>query len=141
MPHERVSGLSPYLRRRLILEHEAVAAVWDAHPRDAVDIFVSEVLWRTYWKGWLELRPKVWDVYLDQLRRDRDGLSSQGSGRYVEAITGATGIACFDAWALELIETGYLHNHARMWFACIWIFTLRLSWTPGAAHPRLLPFP
>ena len=43
-----------------------------------------------------------------------------------------TGIACFDAWARELAETGYLHNHARMWFASIWIFTLRLPWVLGA---------
>jgi deoxyribodipyrimidine photo-lyase len=32
----------------------------------------------------------------------------------------------------ELVETGYLHNHARMWFASIWIFTLRLPWELGA---------
>lgn len=43
-----------------------------------------------------------------------------------------TGIDCFDAWARELVETGYLHNHARMWFASIWIFTLRLPWQLGA---------
>ena len=34
--------------------------------------------------------------------------------------------------AHELVETGYLHNHARMWFASIWIFTLRLPWELGA---------
>ena len=32
----------------------------------------------------------------------------------------------------ELKETGYLHNHARMWFASIWIFTLKLPWQLGA---------
>jgi deoxyribodipyrimidine photo-lyase len=37
-----------------------------------------------------------------------------------------------DAWAEELVETGYLHNHARMWFASIWIFTLGLPWRLGA---------
>ncbi|HSO83385.1 FAD-binding domain-containing protein [Thiocapsa sp.] len=132
-PHDGVSRLSPYLRHRLILEREAVAAVWESHPRDAVDKFVSEVLWRTYWKGWLEQRPQVWDAYLDQLRRDRDGLTRTASVRYAEAIAGRSGVACFDAWARELIETGYLHNHARMWFASIWIFTLRLPWTLGAA--------
>ncbi len=133
-PHYRVSRLSPYLRNRLILEREVVAAVRDAHPRDAVDKFVSEVLWRTYWKGWLELRPQVWDAYIDQLRRDHDGLTGTASVRVAEAIAGQTGIACFDTWARELIETGYLHNHARMWFASIWIFTLRLPWTLGAAY-------
>lgn len=132
-PHDRVSRLSPYLRHRLILEREAIAGVWEAHPRDAVDKFVSEVLWRTYWKGWLELRPHVWDAYLGQLRHDRDGLAGTASVRYAEAIAGRSGIACFDAWARELIETGYLHNHARMWFASIWIFTLRLPWRLGAA--------
>lgn len=132
-PHDRVSRLSPYLRHRLILEREAVAAVLDAHPRDAVDKFVSEVLWRNYWKGWLEHRPHVWDAYLDQLRRDRDGLAGTASIGYAEVIAGRSGIACFDAWARELTETGYLHNHARMWFASIWIFTLRLPWALGAA--------
>ncbi|MEN9499420.1 MAG: hypothetical protein RIS83_1239, partial [Pseudomonadota bacterium] len=51
---------------------------------------------------------------------------------YEAAIKGQTGIACFDAWVQELVETGYVHNHARMWFASIWIFTLRLPWELGA---------
>ena len=37
-----------------------------------------------------------------------------------------------DAWTRELIETGYLHNHARMWYSSIWIHTLKLPWTLGA---------
>ena len=32
----------------------------------------------------------------------------------------------------ELRDTGYLHNHTRMWFASIWIFTLNLPWPLGA---------
>ena len=47
-------------------------------------------------------------------------------------MNGQTGLACFDAWATELVDTGYLHNHARMWFASIWIFTLGLPWRLGA---------
>jgi deoxyribodipyrimidine photo-lyase len=48
------------------------------------------------------------------------------------ATFGRTGIACFDQWTGELLETGYLHNHARVWFSSIWIFTLRLPWKLGA---------
>ena len=48
------------------------------------------------------------------------------------ACEGKTEIDCFDFWACELKETGYLHNHARMWFASIWIFTLNLPWQLGA---------
>ena len=44
-----------------------------------------------------------------------------------------TGIDEFGDWSRELVQTGYLHNHTRMWFASIWIFTLRLPWSPGAA--------
>jgi deoxyribodipyrimidine photo-lyase len=51
---------------------------------------------------------------------------------YDEAVDGRTGIDCFDAWTHELRQTGYLHNHARMWFASIWIFSLRLPWELGA---------
>ncbi|MEM9371729.1 MAG: FAD-binding domain-containing protein, partial [Pseudomonadota bacterium] len=51
---------------------------------------------------------------------------------YRDAIAGTAGIDGFDQWARELVQTGYLHNHARMWFASIWIFTLRLPWELGA---------
>ena len=64
---------------------------------------------------------------VDQLDRSA-GLRS----RWEVATTSQTGIECFDAWASELVETGYLHNHARMWFASIWIFTLDLPWELGA---------
>ncbi len=52
---------------------------------------------------------------------------------YERAVEGRTGIDGFDDWARQLVETGWLHNHTRMWFASIWIFTLRLPWALGAA--------
>ncbi len=52
--------------------------------------------------------------------------------RWEQATTGRTGLACFDAWARELLDVGYLHNPARMWFASLWIFTLELPWALGA---------
>ncbi|MEM7406317.1 MAG: FAD-binding domain-containing protein [Pseudomonadota bacterium] len=133
--HEHVSGLSPYLRHRLIGEWEVVAAVLSEHGYRAAEKFIQEVFWRVYWKGWLEQRPRVWHDYLEGLnaaRRDLDASSGQAAP-YREAVSGRTGIAPFDAWARELVDTGYLHNHARMWFASIWTFTLRLPWELGAA--------
>ena len=90
--------------------------------------------WRSYWKGWLEHHPSVWPDYLEQVR----SLLAEAAAddalalRYHAATAGETGIAVFDAWARELTGTGYLHNHARMWFASIWIFTLKLPWQLGA---------
>jgi deoxyribodipyrimidine photo-lyase len=135
-PDERsnVSLLSPYLRHRLIGEDEVVRAVLTKHRISAAGKFVEEVCWRSYWKGWLEQRPALWTGYLSELAQDRAAVASDEdlAARYAAAMAGESGIAGFDAWSQDLIATGYLHNHARMWFASIWIFTLGLPWTLGA---------
>ena len=125
-----VSRLSPYVRYRLITEQEIVAQVLGRHSFADAEKYVQEVLWRTYWKGWLEMRPGVWARYVEELGRQHQ--SFRGGRALAAAEAGTTGIDGFDDWARELVETGYLHNHARMWFASIWIFTLRLPWAMGA---------
>ncbi len=132
--HKAVSVLSPYVRRRLVLEQDLVPAALAAHGSDEAEKFIQEVIWRGYFKGWLERRPQVWDSYRSGLEDDLAILDrDRRLRRDVErAMNGQTGLECFDAWATELVETGYLHNHARMWFASIWIFTLGLPWRLGA---------
>jgi deoxyribodipyrimidine photo-lyase len=132
--HTSVSGLSPYIRHRIITESEVAAAVLQVHSASAAEKFIQEVCWRTYWKGWLEQRPQVWAAYLDEVATHRAALREDDAtaAEIAAAERGDTGIECFDAWARELVETGYLHNHARMWFASIWIFTLKLPWALGA---------
>ena len=132
--HRDVSGLSPYLRRRLVLEEDVVAAALAAHGPEQAEKFIQEVVWRGYFKGWLERRPVVWISYRDGVLRDLDALDRDRALRraVADAEAGQTGLACFDAWAQELVETGYLHNHARMWFASIWVFSLGLPWRLGA---------
>jgi deoxyribodipyrimidine photo-lyase len=132
--HGAVSQLSPYIRHRLITEEEVIAATLAAHtPQDAAK-FLSEVYWRTYWKGWLELRPQIWRDYQSGVQAGMNRIATESGLRqaWEAACNGQTGIDCFDHWAGELTATGYLHNHARMWFASIWIFTLRLPWEMGA---------
>ncbi|WP_298836886.1 FAD-binding domain-containing protein [uncultured Roseobacter sp.] len=132
--HTSVSTLSPWLRCRLITEEEVIRTVLGRHSLATAEKFIQEVFWRTYWKGWLQLRPSVWDQYRTDLRRRHDDVQTQSGlrDRWEAACSGATEIRCFDFWARELRETGYLHNHARMWFASIWIFTLELPWELGA---------
>lgn len=129
-----VSGLSPYLRHRLLTEAEVLAAVLARHSPSDAGMFVQEVFWRTYFKGHLETRPGIWRAYVSGLCREKAALEASSGRRasLAQALAGETGIDCFDAWIVELRDTGYLHNHARMWFASIWIFTLRLPWQLGA---------
>ncbi|QHL89623.1 deoxyribodipyrimidine photolyase [Sphingomonas changnyeongensis] len=128
-----VSGLSPWLRHRLVHEREVIAAATADHG-GAAEKFVQEVLWRGYFRGWLEQRPSVWRAYVEGRDAALDRLNANAGLRraYDAAVAGRTGIDCFDAWIAELTTHNWLHNHARMWLASIWIFTLRLPWELGA---------
>ncbi|WP_246660906.1 MULTISPECIES: FAD-binding domain-containing protein [unclassified Tardiphaga] len=131
---EAVSVLSPWIRRRLVTESEVIAAALAAHGLTTAGKFIEEVIWRSYFKGWMERRPQVWDSYRNGLLDDlaKLGRDSRLRLNLSCAEAGETGLDCFDSWSRELVETGYLHNHARMWFASIWIFTLGLPWRLGA---------
>jgi hypothetical protein len=125
--HASVSRLSPAIRHRLISEDEVAAAVLRVHPFNRVEKFVQEVYWRRYWKSWLSLRPEVWSDFLDGLR------DLPENPRVQEVENARSGNAVIDHFADELVNTGYLHNHARMWFAAWWVHEARLPWQCGAA--------
>lgn len=131
--HHDVSRLSPYIRRRLITEEEVVRAVLSNHSFQVAEKFIQEVVWRTYWKGWLARNPSVWSSCIateEAYRKETD--SSSWGDLYRAACLGETRLSFFNEWVRELIDTGYLHNHTRMWFASVWIFTLKIPWQLGA---------
>ena len=131
-PNKRsnISCLSPYVTHGVTNEIEIIKKVLEKYSFVKNEKFIQEVLWRTYWKGWLELRPKVWEDFLKDLTVIKKDF--KGNKNYLNAINGATDIDCFNQWVKELKNYNYLHNHARMWFASIWIFTLGLPWQLGA---------
>jgi len=131
--HQNVARISPWLQKRMLLESEVVASLRAQWTFPAIEKLVQEVYWRTYWKGWLEQRPEAWMRWRATVPRLRADLGREQRSVWEDACAGRTGISGFDDWAQELVATGYLHNHARMWFASIWIFTLRLPWELGAA--------
>ena len=125
-----ISCLSPYITHGIINEQEVIQKALSKFSFSKNEKFIQEVLWRTYWKGWLELRPNVWTDYLIELNQIRNEF--QNNQNYLNAIEGKTKVDCFNEWVKELKENNYLHNHTRMWFASIWIFTLELPWQLGA---------
>jgi hypothetical protein len=125
-----ISCLSPYITHGIVNELEVIDKSLKKFSFSKNEKFIQEVLWRVYWKGWLELRPNVWSDYLIELNNLRNEFKSNQN--YLNAIEGKTNIECFNQWVKELKENNYLHNHTRMWFASIWIFTLELPWQLGA---------
>jgi deoxyribodipyrimidine photo-lyase len=125
-----ISCLSPYITHGIINEQEVIQKALSKFSFSKNEKFIQEVLWRTYWKGWLELRPNVWADYLIELNQIKNEFKDNKD--YIAAIEGKTKVDCFNEWVKELKENNYLHNHTRMWFASIWIFTLELPWQLGA---------
>ena len=125
-----ISCLSPYITHGVINELEVIDKSLKKFSFSKNEKFIQEVLWRVYWKGWLELRPNVWSDYLIELDNVRNQFKNNQN--YLDAIEGKTEIECFNQWVVELKDNNYLHNHTRMWFASIWIFTLELPWQLGA---------
>jgi hypothetical protein len=125
-----ISCLSPYITHGIINEKEVIEKSLSKFSFSKNEKFIQEILWRTYWKGWLELRPNVWSDYLIELNNIKEEFKDNRN--YLNAIEGKTNIDCFNTWVNELKENNYLHNHTRMWFASIWIFTLELPWQLGA---------
>ena len=125
-----ISCLSPYITHGIINEQEVIQKALSKFSFSKNEKFIQEVLWRTYWKGWLELRPNVWTDYLIELNQIKNEFKDNKD--YIAAIEGKTKVDCFNEWVKELKENNYLHNHTRMWFASIWIFTLELPWQLGA---------
>ena len=125
------SNLSPYITHGILSENEVIRESLKKHSYLTSEKFIQEILWRIYWRGWLELRPQVWKNYLKNLKKLKDEFKD--NRKYIQVPEGNSNIECFNDWVKELKESNYLHNHARMWFASIWIFTFNLPWELGAA--------
>jgi deoxyribodipyrimidine photo-lyase len=130
--HGNVSRLSAAIRFGLITPEEIVRETLAEHDPRGVEKWLQEICWRSYWKGWLELRPQVWQSWRRRLRELRASLPDEVLSRAEQVRAGRSGVAVMDRFARELRETGYLHNHARMWWAGFWIHAERLPWELGA---------
>ncbi len=130
-PKKAVSGLSPFISRGIINEKFVLSNIKKS--RAYSEKFVQEILWRTYWKGWLETHKYVWENYKESLSKESISITkSTHYDFYIKAINGKTKLEPFDYWVNKLKSTGYLHNHARMWFSSIWIHYFALPWELGA---------
>ena len=125
-----ISCLSPYISHGVIKEQEVIDRSLKKYSFIKNEKFIQEIFWRIYWKGWLELRPNVYIDFINDLKKLKKDFKENKN--YLNALEGKTNVECFNYWVNELKTFNYLHNHSRMWFASIWIFTLNLPWQLGA---------
>ena len=80
-----VSCLSPYVTHGVINEVELIKKSLSKYSFAKNEKFIQEIMWRTFWKGWMELRPNVWTDYLLELKTVKDKYKEDQS--YQKAIS------------------------------------------------------
>lgn len=126
-----VTRLSPYLRHG-ILHQETVrqAAIAQAPPK-TIEKFIQEVAWRSFWQRVYRQHPEwIWEDVEDY----KTGFTPN---QYAEDLPddiarGETGTACIDHFIRDLLRTGYMHNHTRMYVASYVVHFRQVKWQAGA---------
>ena len=128
-----VTRLSPYIRHGVLSLAEVKTAVlaqiqtWTEGEK-----LITELAWRDYWR---RLYERLGDHIWQDLEPYKTGWHPQDyHPDLAEDIgKGTTGLACMDGFSHELQNTGYLHNHARMWVAAYVVHWRKVRWQAGAA--------
>ena len=128
----KVSRLSPYLRHGA-LGLNAVRNAALAHDPSPARVlkFIQELAWRDFWQRAYAAHPEwIWQ----DIEPYKTGFVAADYANTLppDIAEGRTGVACIDAFIAELIHTGYLHNHARMYVASYTVHARRVRWQAGA---------
>ena len=121
-----VSKLSPYLRHGCLTLSETSHNVQERYGAQSQK-FVEELAWRDYWRRvWYELGD---DIFSD-IEDPKVALGDRLMPDFIRQ--GITGLPCMDGFIRDLMLEGYVHNHARMWFAAYVVHWLKVDWREAA---------
>jgi len=109
-----VTHISPYLSHGVLSTQEVARNVLSRYNKKESFTFIFELAWREYWhKVWSSLKNMIdEDIKCEQ----QEVINKKLIKNIVEA---NTGIQSIDKAIIDLYETGYMHNHARMWVASL----------------------
>jgi deoxyribodipyrimidine photo-lyase len=127
-----VTGLSPFVRHAIVtLDQLRNLALRRCERPAQVEKFIQQLAWRDYWQ-------RVYRRYPERIWSDvepyKTGYSAEEYAVELpqDIAAGETGVACIDQFIAVLQQTGYLHNHARMYVAAYVVHWRRVSWQAGA---------
>ena len=124
--------LSAYLRHGVLtLAEVRDAALSQVSTPQQAGKLINEYAWRDFWQRLYEhLGEGIW--------QDRESYKTgYQASAYATQLppdipAGQTTLRCIDSFADQLTSTGYLHNHARMWFAAYVVHWRKTRWQAGA---------
>ncbi len=121
-----VTHLSPYLRHGCLTLNETFAAIKQKFGLSAENLLM-QLAWRDYWQ-------RVWTVRGNAIYSEMEPPKvALGYAPLSEPVKqGKTGLPCMDAFIADLLTTGYVHNHARMWLASYIVHHLKIDWREAA---------
>ena len=128
----KVTKLSPYISHGILSLNEVRnKAIEKSAQVLQIDKFIQELAWRDFWQRIISLNSHL--AWEDAEPYKTGFLSSNYANELPEDILQAkTGVACIDAFIKELITTGYIHNHARMYLASYVVHFRKIKWQVGA---------
>jgi len=110
-----VTHLSPYISRGIISTKLILKEILTkGYQPAAIEKFIQELAWRDYWQ-------QIWIAKGDAINQDLKHPQTAVANTSIpkSIITAKTGIKAVDVAIQEFYETGYLHNHVRMYIAAI----------------------
>ena len=128
----KVTQLSPYIRHGILtLDRVRNLALERCSSAEQIEKFIQELAWRDYWQRIYRQHPE-W-IWID-IEEYKTGFSADDYADELPAdiAEGQTGVACIDQFIQTLRETGYMHNHTRMYVAAYVVHWRRIKWQLGA---------
>lgn len=121
-----VTHLSPYLRHGCLTLNETFTAIKSRFGLTSENMLM-QLAWRDFWH-------QVWNArgnaVFSEMEPPKVGL---GYAPLTEAVKqGKTGLPCMDGFIGDLLNSGYVHNHARMWLASYIVHHLKIDWREAA---------
>jgi deoxyribodipyrimidine photo-lyase len=127
-----VTRLSPYIRHGVLTLKEVLNKALEKEPDfSKIEKFIQELAWRDFWQRIYQDDPnKIWNNIEDY----KTGYHEDDYKDKIDddIANGETGVAVIDTFLQELIKTGYIHNHGRMYLASYICHFRRIKWQTGA---------
>ncbi|MBC7546534.1 hypothetical protein H7171_02190 [Candidatus Saccharibacteria bacterium] len=117
--------LSEFITRGVISLPRVKELILKNNSEQSAYKLLNELAWREYWQ-------QTWRVRGDEIFSSFRTIGSKLEGIPTSILNASTGIAAIDAGLSDLYDTGYIHNHMRLWLAGVICNIAQCNWRVGA---------